>query len=226
MKSEEIMKTAIRTGKRATKKPAAKAKPAEKLDLYAKYSKEYATSPTPALVTVGPAKYLSISGKGAPGGAAFTEAIGALYGVAFTVKMTRKFAGKGDYVVSKLEGLWPDCRQGEPMPPKVEWTWQMLIRTPDFIRQEDITQAVAVLNKRGKGASADRVQLVSIEEGQCVQSLHIGPYEDEGTTMGAMKAFAESKGLKFRGAHHEIYLSDPRRVVPAKLKTILRHPVQ
>ena len=92
------MKTATKV--KSAKKPVPKAKPSEKLDLYSQYSKEYAASPTPGLVTVGAATYLSISGEGAPGGPAFTEAIGALYGVAFTVKMTRKFAGKQDYVVS------------------------------------------------------------------------------------------------------------------------------
>jgi len=220
------MKAAMKTKSAVKTKPTAKAKPAGKLDLYSKYSKEYAASPTAALVTVGPATYLSISGKGAPGGPAFTEAIGALYGVAFTVKMTRKFAGKQDYVVSKLEGLWPCFKDGEPVPDKEQWPWRMMIRTPDFIKPSEIEDALTVLRKRGKGAGADRVCLESIEEGQCVQSLHVGPYENEGATMCAMKSFAESKGLKLRGVHHEIYLSDPRRVAPAKLKTILRHPVE
>jgi len=218
------MKTA--TKMKSAKKPVPKAKPTEKLDLYTKYSKEYAASPTPGLATVGPATYLSISGEGAPGGPAFTEAIGALYGVAFTVKMTRKFAGKQDYVVSKLEGLWPGFKDGESVPDKEQWPWQMMIRTPDFIQPREIEEAVAVLKKRGKGAGADRVRLESVEEGMCVQALHVGPYEKECATICAMKSFAESKGFKLRGVHHEIYLSDPRRVAPAKLKTILRHPVE
>ena len=198
----------------------------EKLDLYRKHSKEYAASRTPALVKTGPASYLSIGGKGAPGGAAFTDAIGALYGVAFTVKMTRKFAGERDYVVSKLEGRWPDFKDGEPMPDKEQWTWQMMIRTPDFVKPDEIKKAVAVLQKRGKGAEVERVRLESVEEGVCVQALHVGPYENEGATVCGMKSVAEGKGLKLCGVHHEIYLSDPRRVAPAKLKTILRHPVE
>ena len=201
-------------------------KKTEKLDLYRKYSKEYAASRNPAFVKIGSATYLFISGKGAPGGEAFSEAIGALYGVAFTVKMTRKFAGKQDYAVSKLEGLWPDFKCGEPIPDKDQWTWQMLIRTPDFVKQNEIKQAVAVLQKRGKGAGAERVHLESIEEGLCVQALHVGPYEDAVATLAIMKSFAEKEGMKLRGVHHEIYLSDPRRVEPAKLKTILRHPVE
>jgi len=220
------MKTATKAKSAASTKRAGKAKPAEKLDLYNTYRKEYEASRTPALVTTGPASYLAIGGKGTPGGAAFTEAVGALYGVAFTIKMTRKFAGKGDYVVSKLEGLWPDFEDGEPLPDKEQWTWQMMIRTPDFVKQGDLKQAMAVLEKRGKATGAERVRLVTIDEGVCVQSLHVGPYEDEGVTMCAMKSFAESEGMKLNGVHHEIYLSDPRRVAPAKLKTILRHPVR
>lgn len=219
------MKTAIKRKPTAKANRALKASTANKVDLYSKFSKEYAASQTPALVTIGPATYLSISGKGAPGGPAFTEAIGALYGVAFTVKMTRKFAGKRDYVVSKLEGRWPGFKECPPAD-KEQWTWQMMIRTPDFVKEAELKRAVAVLNKRGKGAGAERVQLEMVDEGVCVQALHVGPYEKEGETMCKMGAFAESKGLKMAGVHHEIYLSDPRRVAPEKLKTILRHPVE
>src|SRR5271165_406315 len=122
-------------------------KTAEKVDLYRQYSKEYEASRKPVLVKVGLATYLSISGQGAPGGGAFSEAIGALYGVAFTVKMTRKFAGKRDYVVSKLEGLWPDFNSGEPLPDKEHWNWRMLIRTPKFVTQKEVAQAIEVLLK-------------------------------------------------------------------------------
>jgi hypothetical protein len=198
----------------------------DRLDLYRTYSKEYVATKTPVLVEVGSATYLSIKGKGAPGGAAFTGAVGALYGVAFTVKMTRKFAGKPDYVVSKLEGLWPTLKFGEPAPDKEQWTWQMMIRTPDFITEKEVKSAIAVLLKRGKTEEVQRVQIESLEEGLCVQSLHVGPYEKECCTLEIMKSVAEKKGMKFHGVHHEIYLSDPRRVDPAKLKTILRHPVK
>jgi hypothetical protein len=215
------------TTKTKTKvKRVVKSKGEDKLDLYSKYSKEYAATTTPALVTIGPAMYLSITGKGAPGSPVFTEAIGALYGVAFTVKMTRKFAGKRDYVVSKLEGRWPDFKNGAPVPDKEQWTWEMMIRTPDFVKEREIKEAVAVLEKRGKGAGANRVHLETIEEGLCVQALHVGPYEKEGEIICKMGTLAESKGFKLSGEHHEIYLSDPRRVAPEKLKTILRHPVE
>ena len=198
----------------------------DKVDLYRQDKKEYAATRNPALVKVGPAVYLCISGQGAPGSDAFSEAIGALYGVAFTVKMTRKFAGESDYVVSKLEGLWPDFSSAQAMTDKNTWNWQMLIRTPKFVSQKEIAKAASVLMKRGKGAEVQRVRLEALEEGLCVQALHVGPYGDEPATIATMKSFAESKGFKLSGAHHEIYLSDPRRVAPAKLKTILRHPVE
>ena len=201
------------------------AEKADKVDLYRDFNKEYVATRNPALVKVGPAVYLSISGQGAPGSNSFSEAIGALYGIAFTVKMTRKLAGKRDYTVSKLEGLWPDFSAGPVMPEKDKWNWQMLIRTPKFVTEKEITQAISVLLKRGKGVEVQRVRLELLEEGLCVQALHVGPYEDEPVTIAAMKSFAESKGLRLRGVHHEIYLSDPRRIAPAKLKTILRHPL-
>ena len=199
-------------------------KTAAKVDLYRQYSQEYAASRKPALVKVGPAAYLSIEGQGAPGGEAFQEAIGALYGVAFTVKMTRKFAGKRDYVVSKLEGLWPDFSSAESLPDKEHWHWRMLIRTPKFITQKEVAKAIEVLLKRGKGAEVRRVHLELLDERLCVQALHVGPYDKECETIAAMKSCAESAGRKLCGVHHEIYLSDPRRVAPSKLKTILRHP--
>jgi hypothetical protein len=198
----------------------------EKLDLYKDHKQEYAAKPKPALVETRPAVYLSIGGKGAPGGAAFSDAIGALYGMAFTIKMTRKFAGKPDYTVCKLEALWPNLNCGVTPPDKDQWTWELMIRTPKFITQEDLRQAVAKLKKRGKGNGVERVALRPLEEGLCVQALHVGPYEEEGKTIAPMLALAEKEGLRPAGPHHEIYLSDPRRVEPSKLKTILRQPVR
>jgi hypothetical protein len=101
----------------------------EKVDLLKDNKKEYAATAKPALIEMGPAVYLSIEGRGAPGGRAFSDAIGALYGVAFTVKMARKFAGKQDYAVSKLEALWPNMNWDDAMPDKEQWTWQLMIRT-------------------------------------------------------------------------------------------------
>jgi len=202
-------------------------KPQPKLDLYKLHKAEYAAARKPALVELKPAAYLAISGQGSPGGQAFTASIGALYGVAFTIKMTRKFAGKQDYAVCKLEGQWwtePEADFGK-LPPD-EWRWNLLIRTPDFIGAADLRQAVTALVKRGKGEEAARVRLKSLTEGLCVQMLHVGPYDKECETIAVMRAFAEKQGLALSGRHHEIYLSDPRRVPPARLKTILRHPVR
>jgi len=202
-------------------------KPQPKLDLYKLNQTEYAATRKPALVELKPAAYLAIAGQGAPGGERFTASIGALYGVAFTIKMTRKFAGQQDYAVCKLEGQWwsePASAFGKL--PVDQWLWKLLIRTPDFIDEEELRQAVAVLLKRGKGEEVKRVRLESLAEGPCVQMLHVGPYERECETIAVMQTFAETKQLEFSGKHHEIYLSDPRRVPPERLKTILRHPVR
>lgn len=199
---------------------------ATKLDLYKDNKEEYAATLKPALIDIRPATYLLISGKGAPGSTAFTDAIGALYGVAFTIKMTRKFAGKQDYTVGKLEALWPDLDWANSAPNKDQWTWQLMIRTPKAVSQKDLDQAVETLLKRGKGEHVRRVELRSLSEGRCVQALHVGPYEDEQKTVALMRALAEKQGMQLAGTHHEIYLSDPRRVQPSKLKTILRAPVK
>jgi hypothetical protein len=202
-------------------------KPQPKLDLYKLHKAEYAATRKPALVDLKPASYLAISGQGAPGGDLFTASIGALYGAAFTIKMTRKFAGQQDYAVCKLEGQWwSELAADFARLPKDQWLWKLLIRTPDFIKDDDLRQAVAVLLKRGKGEDVKRVRLESLVEGRCVQMLHVGPYEKEGETVAVMKDFAEKQQLLFSGKHHEIYLSDPRRVPPERLKTIVRQPVR
>jgi hypothetical protein len=193
-----------------------------KIDLYAKHKKEYVAPKSPVLVKMGPAQYLTIDGQGTPGGERFTAAIGALYGAAFTIKMARKFAGKQDYAVAKLEALWP----GDLSLPRDQWHWTLMIRTPAFVTASELKKAVATLIERGKSSEVKKVKLRAIKEGQCVQMLHVGPYEAEGPTWDAMEDFAERQRLSFAGAHHEIYLSDPRRVAPAKLKTILRKPVR
>lgn len=200
--------------------------PQPKIDLYKMHKTDYAASRKPALVNVGKAWYLAIEGHGAPGTSAFTASIGALYGVAFTVKMTRKFSGRQDYTVCKLEAQWwCEGRQDFSTAPKNDWQWKLLIRTPQFVTQKEVSSAVAVLLKRGKGREVEQVCLEPLSEGECVQMLHVGPYEKEKETLDIMQAFAESRRLCFHGRHHEIYLSDPRRVVPEKLRTILRMPV-
>jgi hypothetical protein len=199
-------------------------KASEKLDLYKLHHGEYVSPRKPALVDVKPAKYLAIGGRGAPGGPDFQAKLQALYNVAFTIKMARKSAGR-DYAVCKLEGLWwGSAKKADGMAPAA-WNWKLLIRTPDFISKQDLELATQKLKSKGKPATVGDVKLESIEEGRCVQMLHVGPYDREAGTIQQMEQFAESRGLSFRGLHHEIYLSDPRRVTPDRLKTILRHPV-
>jgi hypothetical protein len=191
---------------------------AKKLDLYRENAGDYVTPRKPGFVNVAPARYLAIDGRGAPGGPEFSAAIGGLYGMAFTIKMARKAAGR-DYAVCKLEGLWSKWE-----PPTVpEWT--LLIRTPDFIGAADLRAAAALLAKRGKGGEAGRVKLRTLREGRCVQALHTGPYDRVRGTIEAMLELARAEGLEQRGSLHEVYLSDPRRVAPAKLRTIVRMPV-
>jgi len=196
----------------------------KKIDLYQLHKADYAATRRPALVDLKPATYLAIHGQGAPGDTAFQERIGALYAMAFTVKMTRKSAGSQDYAVCKLEAQY--FFEGDPAGlPKDQWRWRLLIRTPEFVTQADLDQAVATLLKKGKPAVLQEVKWETIAEGRCVQMLHVGPYEREHETVAVMEAFAAQQGLKLTSPHHEIYLSDPRRVAPEKLKTILRVPL-
>ena len=199
----------------------------EKIDLFKLNKAEYVTPKKPVLVETQAATYLSIAGVGAPGGETFTIRIGALYGVAFTVKMTRKFGGQQDYAVGRLEAQWWTDGGGAnfAQAPKDQWCWQLLIRTPDFVSPAEISRAVEKLLAKGKDPAARAVELKNLSEGRCVQMLHVGPYEREAETIEQMRAFAADKGLAFHGRHHEIYISDPRRVAPEKLKTILRMPV-
>ncbi len=196
---------------------------ASKVDLFKEHKSEYAQKKTPTFVEVGKAQYLAIDGEGAPGGEAFQAAIGAMYAMAYTIKMTSKKNGR-DYVVCKLEGIWgADGDFDSSAPESCRWT--LMIRTPEFIRSEELKGAAEKIAAKNDCPEAAHVELRSLREGKCVQILHVGPYEEEGPSINAMRAFCEREGVAFAGAHHEIYLSDPRRVEPAKLKTILRYPV-
>jgi hypothetical protein len=211
--------------KRSGTKKRVRAK-GSRIDLYALHSTEYAAPKSPIIVETKKGHYLSIDGEGSPADAAFTNAIGALYNVAFTIKMEQKFAGR-DYKVAPLEGLWWTARDGDFMDvPKSDWRWRLLIRVPDFIGNAERKEAIARLIERGKSDLVKQVKRISLSEGKCVQVLHTGPYDAEGPALAAMRAVAKAHGLRFRGLHHEIYLSDPRRVAAARLRTILRHPVE
>jgi len=199
---------------------------ATKLDLYREHARDYATPRKPVLIDIAPAKYLTVQGQGTPGGEAFQKAIGALYGMAFTIKMASKFDGR-DYAVCKLEAQYEagECGGDFASTSPDQWHWKLMIRTPEFIGASQLRAAVAALAERGKEGAFDSVELETIREGKCVQVLHIGPYDKEPETIETMRAAAGEAGYRFRGPHHEIYLSDPRRVAPEKLRTILRIPV-
>jgi hypothetical protein len=199
---------------------------APKLDLYKVHKAEYVTPKKPVLIQTKPAKYLTIIGQGGPSGKAFQEGVGALYSVAFTLKMAKKFAGK-DYKVCHLEGLWWGDQGGQDFAaqPRDTWNWKLIIRVPDFINAKDLKDTIAKLKEKGKPPETANVELETLDEGQCVQMLHVGPYSKEGETISQMIALAGEKGLSCSGRHHEIYLSDPRRVPPERLRTILRLPV-
>jgi hypothetical protein len=197
-----------------------------KLDLYKKFRSEYVMPKEPIFVAVGPAKYLTIPGKGAPGGEHFREHISALYSVAFTLKMAEKQAGH-DYKVCHLEGQWwtPDGCDFRAHEAK-DWEWRLLIRIPQFITQKELDAAIQSVMKKGKATLAPQVKLEELDEGRCVQVLHIGPYGEEKSTVNKMQAMAEQNGLHLRGPHHEVYLSDPNRVPKERLRTILRYPLE
>lgn len=195
-----------------------------KLDLFKSLKSEYAAKAAPALVETTPGSYLSITGDGVPGGETFSDRVGALYAVAYTTKMRHKRDTGVDYTVAKLECLWhglPETRDAT-----TGWQWQLLIRVPEFITAEHRDESVAALLAKKKPATVNDVTLEHLHEGTCVQMLHVGPYEDEPTSFAVMREFAEAEGRQAVGPPHEIYISDPRRVEPAKLKTILRQAVE
>jgi len=200
---------------------------AEKIDLFRQFKDQYATPKTPTLVSMPPAYYLTITGRGEPGGVAFSLKVSTLYGAAYGLKFAHKKAGL-DYKVAPLEGLWWGVKGGTGFldEPRSTWQWKLLIRTPEFIGQAELDSTVAGLIERGKGPLSREVSLEWIEEETCVQVLYVGPYSEETQTLAAMEEFAAAHGLKPHGWHHEIYLSDPYRVPPERLRTILRMPVQ
>lgn len=198
-----------------------------KVDLHKQFKAEYAASRKPSIVKVGPAQYLCVAGSGKPTDAHFGEAIGALYAVAFPLKMASKAAGR-DYVIPKMEGLWATDEFAEyPVPAEPSsWNWQLLIRVPAFITTKQLRDTQKAQLAKGKPEHIQRVKLLKLREGKCAQILHIGPYDKEQPTIRTMLEFAAAKGLKPHGLHHEIYLSDPSKVAPEKLRTIIRHPVK
>lgn len=205
-------------------------------DFKKEYKEFYLPPKTPQLVTVPPMNYLAVRGKGNPNeeGGEYKIAIGLLYGVAFTVKMSKlgdhRIEGYFDYVVPPLEGFWQQADvEGFDYTRKDLFEWISVIRLPDFVTKADFDWAIAEATRKKK-QDFSKVKFLAVDEGVCVQAMHIGPYDSEPSTIAAMDAFAEENNCvnDFSDArrHHEIYLSDARKVEPARLKTVIRHPVR
>jgi hypothetical protein len=199
----------------------------DKLDLFQELkATDYSTPRKPVLLDIKPAVYLSLDGCGSPREESFQEAIGALYAMAYTLKFASKAEGR-DFKVAPLEGQWwVDDPRGFDATPMQDWQWRLLIRIPDFINSTQLKSAAAGLTEKGKSPLVQKVKRATIKEGRCVQMLHVGPYDREQPTIQVMLSHASCQGLRPAGHHHEIYLSDPRRVAPEKLRTILRYPVR
>jgi hypothetical protein len=197
-----------------------------KRDLYREHKAEYAAHRNPAIMKVGPASYLVAAGKGSPGGPEFGLAIGSLFGAAYTLKFRHKAKGR-DFKVSGLEGLWDVPPFGGPPKAKdlTKMSWRLMLRVPEFVTRSDVKSTNHRLAKKGK-TSGEEVTLERVREGTCVQALHVGPYSEERGTVQSMIASASDSGYAIMGPLHEIYLSDPRRVPPARLRTILRFSVR
>lgn len=184
---------------------------------------------TPELVTVPRLQYLMIDGHGDPNTTAFAEATSTLYPVAYTLKFASKKELGRDYVVPPLEGLWwaDDMESFTGARDKTRWHWTLMILTPDWIPSEMFAAAREQVAAKSRPVRLDDLRLEPLDEGLCLQALHVGSYDDEAELLRRMHAEAIPElGLVMTGKHHEVYLSDPRRVEPAKLRTILRQPVR
>ena len=166
--------------------------------------------------------FLAVDGQGAPGGEAFQKAIQNLYPVAYTVKFALKNAGTIDFVVPPLEALWHD--DPNEVPDMSKWRWRTMIRVPENVNSEQLQEAQSTILEK-KGTDTSDVQLVRWEEGESLQALHIGPYDQVGPVYEQLQSSALLENVTLGPPGHEIYLSDPRRTAPEKLKTIVRMPI-
>ena len=200
------------------------------------YREFYAPTAKPGIVTVPKMNYLAVRGKGDPNepDGAYQQAIGVLYAVAYTLKMSGKMGheieGFFDYVVPPLEGFWwQDGVDGVNYADKAAFCWISALRLPDFVTETEFAWAVEAAARKKK-LDCSSAEFWTVEEGLCVQCLHVGSYDDEPATVAAMDAFLEENGyvndLNGGRLHHEIYLSDARRTAPEKRKTVIRHPIR
>ena len=205
-------------------------------DFKKEYKEFYLPPAKPVIVTIPKANYIAVRGKGDPNveSGAYQQAIGVLYAVAYTLKMSYKtdhrIEGFYDYVVPPLEGFWwQEGIDGIEYSDKSTFCWISVIRLPDFITQADFDWAVETASKKKK-IDCSRTEFLTIDEGLCVQIMHIGPYDNEPASVALMDRFLEENGyendLSVTRLHHEIYLSDARKVAPENWKTVIRHPIK
>ncbi len=204
---------------------------------YKKEYKEFYLPPKkPVIVDIPKMNYIAVRGIGNPNEeeGEYKKAIGLLYAIAFTIKMsykgTRQIEGYFQYVVPPLEGLWwQENTEGIDYSKKDEFHWISMIRLPDFVSKEDFAWAVEEAERKKK-MDFSKVEYFTYDEGKCVQCMHIGSYDDEPATIMAMDSFAREEGhevdITQERFHHEIYLSDPRRCDVSRLRTVVRHPVR
>lgn len=205
-------------------------------DFKKEYKEFYLPKNKPEIVTVPKANYIAVRGKGDPNevGGAYQQAISVLYAVAYTLKMSyktdHKIEGFFEYVVPPLEGFWwQDGKDGIDYTDKASFNWISVIRLPEFITQKDFEWAVETATKKKK-LDCSSAELMTIDEGLCVQIMHLGSFDDEPATIALIDEYLEKNGyvndITKTRLHHEIYLSDARRVVPEKWKTVIRHPIK
>lgn len=205
-------------------------------DFKKEYKEFYLAKNKPQIVLVPPINYVAVRGTGDPNeeGGAYKAAIAVLYSVSYTIKMSKlgdhRIDGYYDFVVPPLEGFWwQDGVQGVDYTNKASFHWISVIRLPDFVTQEDFDWAVAEATRKKK-LDCSIAEFLTIDEGECVQIMHIGPYDDEPATVAVMDQYLAANGYEndfsLTRMHHEIYLSDARKIAPEKWKTVIRHPVK
>lgn len=205
-------------------------------DYKKEYKEFYMPKQTPSIVEVPKMNYIAVRGKGDPNQeeGEYKESIGLLYAIAFTIKMSYKGShaidGYFQYVVPPLEGFWwQEGTTGIDYSHKEKFNFISVIRLPDFVSEEDFRWAVDEATEK-KHKDFSKVEFFTYEEGLCVQCLHMGPYDDEPKTIESMDSYAAEQGygidISAERFHHEIYLSDPRKCKPERLKTVIRHPIK
>ena len=205
-------------------------------DFKKEYKEFYMPKNKPELVTVPETNYIAVRGKGDPNdeGGAYQSAIGVLYAIAYTLKMSHKtehkIEGFFEYVVPPLEGFWwQEGIDGVDYADKSSFHWISVILLPDFVTKADFEWAVKAAAQKKK-LDCSSAEFLTIDEGECVQIMHVGSYDDEPTSVAMMDAFLAENGyvndLSDVRLHHEIYLSDARKVAPEKRKTVIRHPIR